>query len=193
MDALHGGTLVQSLQDCRSCHHTEEAQRECSFCHQASELRDRRITVDRSLSISVHEGASSRTLAFRHGAHDELACADCHTGGPSLSVPDLDCQSCHEEHHTYQTTCLDCHSEPAEDDHGLNVHATCSGSGCHAEVPVQTPPRTRDGCLWCHQDLSDHKPDQSCVSCHLMPPGGGGQDGGGQDGGGRDGGGGGSP
>jgi hypothetical protein len=95
----------------------------------------------------------------------------CHDDGPTLAVPDLDCQSCHEEHHSVSVTgCLSCHEEPPSEAHALVVHSTCSGAGCHETVPVGSAPRNRVGCLWCHQELTEHEPETECVSCHLMPP-----------------------
>lgn len=169
MDAVHGGSLVQSVQDCRSCHHTEEARRDCADCHGASALEGRVFTVERTFAPSVHDAPSTRSLPFRHSAHEELECASCHENGVSLGVPELDCQSCHEEHHEPTTACLDCHREVGEEEHDRSVHVTCSSAGCHRDVPVESPPRSRAGCLWCHQDMTEHRPDQECVACHLVP------------------------
>lgn len=171
MDRTHGARLVQSMGDCRSCHHTERADRDCAFCHQGAELDEERYVLPRTFALTVLDQPSERDVAFRHRPHEEVECAECHAEGPSLAVPELDCQSCHDEHHEPDavTGCDGCHREPAEDAHDLSVHVTCSSAGCHQESPVGRTPRTRPSCLWCHQDMADHKPGQVCVSCHLMP------------------------
>lgn len=172
MDRTHGARLVQDIQDCRSCHHTERAGMECVGCHREAELQAETYPVSRTFSLSVLDAPARREIGFRHGPHEEVECARCHEDGPSLAAPELDCQSCHEDHHEPGTAaaCFDCHLRPDEEAHDLSVHVTCSSSGCHQEVPVQASPRTRNGCLWCHEDMSDHKTGRSCVTCHVMPP-----------------------
>lgn len=169
MDAEHGGTLVRSVQDCRSCHHTERTRMDCAACHPGAELREETFVLPRAFDLTVGQGPTERELTFLHGDHEELECASCHDDGPSLAVPELDCGSCHEEHHEVTTACFTCHVEPAGEDHDRTVHLTCSSAGCHQEVPVEGTPRSRAGCLWCHQDETDHRPGRECVACHLMP------------------------
>jgi len=171
MDRTHGARLVESVEDCRSCHHTQRAGRECAACHAGAEVEEETYVLPRTFTLTVLEEPSERDLEFSHGTHRALECVACHDDGPSLGVPQLDCQSCHEEHHAPDaaTGCFQCHFDPTEDAHGLGVHQTCSGSGCHQEVPVGGPPRSRAGCLWCHEDMSDHRVGRECVSCHIMP------------------------
>lgn len=169
MQPSHGVRLIQSASDCRACHHVRErVDRECAACHSAAELRNVAYPVTRALTFSVRDDTLDRELPFSHAAHEERECVDCHTGGPSLAVPDLDCRSCHDEHHvTSNPGCMSCHRKPPEDAHTLEVHRTCSGSGCHVDAPIETP-RTRVGCLWCHEDRVDHEPEGECVECHIM-------------------------
>jgi hypothetical protein len=85
-------------------------------------------------------------------------------------VPNLDCQSCHEQHHVSAISgCSECHQAPPSSAHPMVVHVTCSGSGCHQNSPVQATPRERTGCLWCHLEQTAHEPEEECVNCHLMP------------------------
>lgn len=173
METAHGASSIRTVEDCRGCHHTGAAVRECAACHGDVGVQEQVFTVRSTFTLSVADVSTERELPFRHGQHEDLGCVQCHGDGPSLAVPDLDCQSCHEEHHAISVSgCLDCHREPASEVHELVVHATCSGSGCHEDVPVGSAPRAprnRTGCLWCHQEQADHEPDVECVSCHLMP------------------------
>jgi len=173
MQPSHGVDLIQNASDCRGCHHVRErVGRECAACHTDAELRDVVYPVERALAFSAREDTVAREFRFSHATHEEQGCVACHTGGPSLAVPDLDCQSCHGEHHvTTNPGCMSCHQEPPENAHTLEVHRTCAGSGCHTDAPIETP-RTRVGCLWCHDDQVDHQPGDECVKCHLLsrPP-----------------------
>lgn len=170
MDADHGALVVRDAADCRSCHHVRErVERDCAACHAPSDLRNVVFPLQRGLRLSVHEDVSRREVRFDHGDHIERACAECHTEGPSFAVPDLDCGSCHEEHHDPTVSaCMSCHVEPSAEEHTLAVHSTCSGSGCHTDPPFAAPPRTRTGCLWCHEDMIDHQPQGECVDCHFV-------------------------
>lgn len=172
MQAGHGALLVRSVADCRGCHHVAGrvgGSRECTACHQADELRNVVYPQGRVLTLSVLDAPDARNLPFSHRAHEDRACVECHVDGPSLGVPSLDCQGCHEEHHSASNPgCMGCHREPPEDAHTLQVHATCSGSGCHVDPPIRAPPRTRVGCLWCHEDKVDHEPQGRCVDCHIV-------------------------
>ena len=173
MDAVHGASTVQTLQDCRSCHHTDEARRSCTACHQeGDEEWDRTYRMPRTFDLTVDVEDELREVSFRHPPHRDLACARCHDDGPSLSVPELDCQSCHEDHHVQASDCWSCHVEPevGEEAHDRSVHVTCAGSGCHQDAPFQGPLLQRDGCLACHQEQVDHQEGRECARCHLMPP-----------------------
>jgi len=170
MSRVHGAILVQSVEDCRSCHHTARSGATCVPCHDVSALAGRVFPLKRTFAPSVEAEPSVRTLPFRHEPHENLQCTRCHTDGPDLAIPNLDCTSCHAEHHRTDTSCFDCHRQPRQGAHNLSVHVTCTGSGCHESVPVNGPPRTRTGCLWCHQDQRDHMTGKECVSCHVMPP-----------------------
>ncbi len=171
MRPQHGVSLLRNVSDCRSCHHASDpVVAECTACHQASALQQEVYTLRRSFDLSVSDEVSDRDVPFLHAAHEAHACSDCHAEGPSLRVPELDCQSCHEEHHDVTATgCLSCHEEAPAEAHPLEVHRTCTGSACHTSNPVQAPLRTRAACLWCHAEQAEHLPDRNCVACHLMP------------------------
>jgi hypothetical protein len=165
----HGGLTVRTLTDCRDCHHTDPVSRTCARCHEASDAPSEVFRALREMTLTV-PGSGTRALPFDHDPHVELDCADCHTDGAALSAEAADCASCHEEHHDPDNTCASCHRVAPESAHPAEeAHVTCSGSGCHLDVPFDSVPRTREVCLGCHQDLRDHRPEQACSECHTLP------------------------
>jgi hypothetical protein len=176
MGAGHGALRVRDVTDCRGCHHvTERANRPCSHCHEPEELGAIVYQRERVLPLSVADAPVRRRIDFSHAIHEEVECTACHADGPSLAVPDLDCGTCHEEHHVdTRSECMTCHRPAPPGAHPLEVHETCSGSGCHVDPPFEVPPRTRVACLWCHEDKADHHPEEaSCVACHFLEARGG--------------------
>ena len=168
----HGALTVTSIRDCRSCHHTPPRADNCLSCHSAREVRGIEGQVRRTMSIQI--GAldrPTREMPFRHAVHEELDCAECHASGLSLTAAELDCSSCHEQHHAPANECMACHQTPADDAHDLDVHLGCGGSGCHEAAPavIRQVPRTRDFCMVCHQDMTDHRPGRNCADCHTLP------------------------
>ena len=71
------------------------------------------------------------------------------------------------------TACSSCHVEaPASAHPPAEAHLTCSGSGCHQELPFEGVPNTRNACLVCHQELVDHRAGRECAECHALDGGG---------------------
>lgn len=170
----HGAVTVATITDCRSCHHRDErfAADGCARCHESAEAAGDPHAVVRTLALSTGRSAT-RALPFEHDAHEALDCASCHTEGLALSAAATDCASCHEDHHVTTTTCRSCHVEAPAGAHRVETaHVTCSGAGCHTEVPFEGVPRTREVCLACHQDMVDHRPERTdCAGCHALPGG----------------------
>lgn len=167
----HGSTSVTTIEDCRACHHVEPLSATCERCHTPSESPDETFQRTRPMVLAVGVNDPDRIVTFPHRSHDALDCASCHTEGPALAPPpDLDCASCHAEHHTPESDCASCHvPAPVSAHPPEEAHVTCSGAGCHTDVPFETLPRTRAFCLGCHQDLRDHEPEQTCAECHQLP------------------------
>jgi hypothetical protein len=167
----HGELSVTTITDCRSCHHTAPVSASCATCHTGADAPDETFRETRAVAFSVGTSDPSRVMSFPHDRHDDLDCATCHTQGLTLAPPpDLDCTSCHEEHHTAQANCAACHRQPPVSAHPTaQAHVTCTGSGCHTDVPFATVPRTRAFCLGCHQDQVDHEPGRTCSECHALP------------------------
>jgi len=168
-DDRHSTLSVTTLQDCRSCHHTEPMLDDCATCHTESESPADPYQMVRTLSMSVGEPVR-RPLPFDHDDHETEECASCHTDGLDLSAGAVDCTSCHEEHHEVETACVSCHVQAPNDDHPIDQsHLTCSGSGCHQDVPFEGVPKTPEVCLVCHQDMQDHRPERNdCAECHAL-------------------------
>jgi len=166
----HGALAVQTLNDCRDCHHTAPVSATCSRCHDADDPPDRSFRETQTFTFSVGRPEAARAVTFPHAPHDTLDCGSCHTDGPALRPSNVDCTTCHEEHHDPTNDCTACHRQaPASAHPADRAHVTCTGSGCHETLPFDSVPRTRQACLGCHQDMRNHRPDRACAECHTLP------------------------
>jgi len=174
----HGEVTVRTQSDCFSCHHatrTASAQG-CGQCHTPRDLGQ--VQVTSTVRLGVWAAGRVRSLPFRHDAHTDLRCIDCHGGGTRQRVQTA-CADCHEDHHppSGDTQCASCHEQHREDAHTARVHTEgCTGAGCHIEPRFSRMERTREFCASCHQDMIDHEPREACLTCHLVPPPGSGRD-----------------
>ncbi len=164
-DVEHGVMTVRTARDCAQCHHDPGRGYECAECHSPERIYGER-PVDARMTFTVRDEPAFRELPFNHERHEDLSCQECHTG-PVMMAVELECASCHDDHHRPEAECSQCHL-PADDAHGLDVHLTCYGSGCHASE-VTRPEWTRNVCLTCHTDQRDHEPGLSCEGCHRVP------------------------
>lgn len=164
----HGRLVSLTLNDCRSCHHTEPLSRSCDRCHDETDMPASPIERQLQVDFSVND-AVQRTAMFEHAVHENFGCDLCHSEGLSRSAEAVDCNMCHQVHNP-EYDCTACHVRPPTSAHPpAEAHVTCSGSGCHVTFPFETVPRTRQVCLGCHQDKKDHRPDRRCVECHTLP------------------------
>ncbi len=168
VDNTHGQVTVTRATDCQSCHHTGTVAQPCTRCHTTRDMPAGTFDVRRPFQPTVGR-AENRTFRFDHAQHTEVACASCHREGLALSAARVNCSACHREHHEPSNNCLACHAVPASGVHTRTAHLTCAGSGCHSPAPVQASQRTRQLCLSCHQDMTDHQPGRVCVDCHALP------------------------
>jgi len=172
--AAHTTLKLRTIEDCRSCHHTPPESDDCTSCHVVDEVRD--ITAEVSRSLDIHVGSLDgprRTLVFDHAKHWGTECSVCHTGGHDMSTTGgADCSGCHLDHHDPTADCSACHEPPADGAHTRDAHLGCGGAGCHDPLPagIRGAPRTRQLCLACHRDMSQHEPGRICVDCHILPP-----------------------
>ena len=168
----HGAVGIATVQDCRSCHHEDPLPATCDQCHEPSDAPlETYATTGAMVLPDVGVNDPDRTFDFPHGNHAVQDCGSCHSEGLAMGVSDdLDCASCHEDHHTATSDCASCHVSASVSAHPPEqAHVTCGGSGCHTDVPFETVPRTREFCLGCHQDMVDHEPQDTCSECHQLP------------------------
>lgn len=168
-DDTHGGLAVERPAGCHECHHRSDDAPACARCHAESELRGADYGLRGAPELSTGD-APERPLDFDHAEHEAAACRDCHTGGVELATEGAACADCHDEHHDPDARCAACHVDAPDEVHPVDVvHVTCAGSGCHTSLPFDRVPRSRQACLSCHQELTEHRPGRPCVECHPMP------------------------
>lgn len=162
----HGKVIIRAPQDCDACHHSTRQRAVCTECHSRNEIAaPREITV--AARTSVFTGTRDRTLTFRHELHASLQCRSCHGDGTSLGNP-RSCTSCHESHHQQARNCSSCHATPLAEHARQTAHQGCATAGCHQDVPVAALEPSRNVCLVCHREQTDHKPGRDCATCHLV-------------------------
>lgn len=150
---------------CQSCHHAADQPRPCVQCHESRPT----VTTVQEFDLEVWDAPRPRTLSFDHGLHSGLECASCHKALPALT-PAEPCGSCHESHHVAEAQCTACHVQPPPGAHDVQVHLSCSGSGCHRAPDVEAIATSRNVCLVCHRQQMDHEPGGDCFQCHRVRP-----------------------
>lgn len=174
-DADKGRYVGLPFDRCDRCHDDPHegqfAPRDCAACHAV-------------------EGPPWALVGFDHdrtdrplrGAHQEVACADCHGEGPAARWSDLpadDCKTCHDDAHAGRfepQPCAECHADGSWDagpfDHAttrfplLGKHEVVECARCHGEGEQR---RLRglafEACTDCHEDPHEATaPD--CAGCH---------------------------
>jgi hypothetical protein len=166
-DQRHGMLTISQPAGCLGCHHSPRQKTACASCH--GEAGTRRVTSN--LTMSVWRAPKSRTLSFAHDRHAKFECKSCHNTPTTLAVG-KSCASCHVDHHPATANCASCHPAvpvTAQAHHPrVDSHTGCSGSGCHTDGAVLALAPTRNVCVACHRDKTDHKPGGDCASCHLV-------------------------
>ena len=165
----HGRITVTGINDCRSCHHDDPVAQDCRNCHAPSAMAQPTLEVAWPMEFSTGRERATE-VDFAHERHADLECSTCHEEGLTRPADVAACNTCHTEHHTTEATCVSCHAAPPATAHRIDAHLTCSGSGCHSDLPFEGVPRQRAACLSCHQDLQDHQPEGECIECHTLPP-----------------------
>jgi len=154
-DARKLGDFQATLQDCHSCHYSDDPHegrfgRDCAVCHSVDGWKPAKF--DHNLS------------AFKlEGEHAETRCEACHADNVYKGTPG-DCYSCHQrddEHNgQYGTDCAVCHNptdwEDSDFDHNLGNFPL---TGRHVDV----------ACEACHTTGQFKGLSTSCSSCHADP------------------------
>jgi hypothetical protein len=164
MDQRHRLPRSWTARDCAACHHGNATPAGCTACHQRAEFAAPRPTAT-PMALSVWESPRVRDLVFDHDRHGEVGCLDCHQSG--MDLPPESCSRCHTDHHRPAAECAQCHVAPDPSVHDLASHASCGD--CHSPEATARPMLSRTFCLVCHEDQRDHRPEQECAQCHIMP------------------------
>jgi hypothetical protein len=161
------GTVNAAARQCQSCHHKAEtaATTTCATCHTRDEYAARNYPTSQRMAMST--GAKTRNLPFDHRKHEKTACTQCHTDPLTRSAKNVQCTACHADHHKPTVTCNACHAATRTGKHTVNVHVGCSS--CHTKMPFTGVPKTRQVCLTCHQNMTNHRPAGVCADCHRLP------------------------
>ncbi|HEX4954157.1 MAG TPA: hypothetical protein VF017_12265 [Thermoanaerobaculia bacterium] len=186
--------------DCTSCHRSgyDGTPTDCFSCHQAdfTGATQPRHTGFPTACQSCHGEAAWHPASFDHnatsfplrGAHQAVACLDCHASG--YNGTPTDCFSCHQAdftgaddppHTGFPTTCQSCHGESAWEPASFNhnntsfpltgAHRNTPCADCHASGYNGTP----TDCFSCHQadyngtNEPDHRASgfpTTCQTCH---------------------------
>jgi hypothetical protein len=185
--ALHGR---HSEIDCTSCHQGSlfdaPLAPECTSCHLADDVHQGSNGTDCG---ACHDSRQWSNTSFDHqadtdfpliGAHTDLDCRVCHTGGALDLAFDIVCFSCHRVDDVHQDglgeNCARCHQPTGWTvdvlfDHDLNrfpligLHAVALCEACHLSPRFTDTPAL---CIDCHEkeDSHDGGLGTDCGACH---------------------------
>ena len=180
-EKCHASGVFRGLRfnTCSSCHktpHRKELGPSCTSCHTTASWTTR----------TIEHGRTGFALA---GAHQQLACAKCHTAGVKTALRFDACSACHANVHreSVKDDCRKCHTEVsfkgAKFDHAVRTDFALAGKHeplacrkCHTRIPADDAPAAArtvidfggasPSCVTCHKD--EHKGDfgRACDSCH---------------------------
>jgi hypothetical protein len=166
----HGILTFERPRGCAICHHQAPAQSRCATCHQPGEY-SAPITATAVVAVPGH-AAKPRSVEFRHSAHAERACRDCHTTPVTLAPAPAKaaCRDCHENHHAASRNCSTCHAaaQPKSAHTSLEAsHQRCDA--CHTAATIARLTPTRSFCSTCHlEKATNHFDSRECTTCHFL-------------------------
>jgi hypothetical protein len=78
------------------------------------------------------------------------------------------CAACHANHHRPDANCVACHAgaNPIAV-HKPSDHLNCASASCHGARAANLP-ATREMCLMCHTNQTNHAPGKVCENCHAV-------------------------
>lgn len=165
-----GRLTFQPPRGCALCHHQnwlagQSRPGDCARCHRSEVL-----AVPQVKEVRVQVGTRApvaRAVAFRHDRHAKLACADCHRPPEATPADSVgNCTACHDQHHTEQSDCLQCHTRDTNASHSRATHVGCAE--CHQPARVAKLVPARAFCVSCHAKERDHLPGRECSICHFL-------------------------
>jgi hypothetical protein len=146
---------------------------DCYTCHREHGGRDADIAA-----LNVGAFAHANTDFALHGAHESVACADCHRAGEQFRAAQHGCVACHADDDAHvgalSRDCETCHSPTAwgltSFEHPqsfplLGKHAAASCVGCHGTRSFAAAPTQ---CVDCHRADDAHagRNGPLCGACH---------------------------
>lgn len=143
---------IETASDCATCHvdvHQGTFQSTCTTCHNETSFQD----VN---GLALH----AQTAFPLTGAHEQIACEQCHTddlGGAFASL-DTSCETCHEDDY-YSSATLD-HAE-------LGFPQTCET--CHSTLTWTTGVFASHAATSGGFELVGAHRVAACESCHTVP------------------------
>jgi len=153
----HGATTLSVSADCDACHHRPIGPMNCARCH-AGPGGAPETVIEHTVGDFSHE---------RHRAAD-LACVVCHQA-PAMLPAEALCETCHDNHHQPEATCLSCHRGGAKASHALSfAHMQCTS--CHGDKVTGIQNWSRQVCTVCHDDRVEHNAPADCILCHEIAP-----------------------
>lgn len=148
--------FAPSAEVCKVCHSekikvTEMAENHCLDCHQFlredSPLKPTRQTC---LECHLNQVQPKVKVTWPANAPMRFECSQCHK--PHVSeTPVVNCLSCHQ-------------STPNEGLHAKTTHSKTTCQTCHQ--PHEWKVQSRDACLTCHANKTNHNEGILCTNCH---------------------------
>ena len=165
------GLVFERPRGCDLCHHQnvlagQVEEKDCARCHREAIRNVPKPTV---VTVVVPTRAAvPRTIDFKHGVHQGVACSTCHQA-PAIAPPDSvrTCTACHDQHHDARRDCSTCHARAQTPTaHSRVTHTGCDA--CHTPSRIAKLSPNRAFCVTCHTAQRNHQPNGECATCHFL-------------------------
>ncbi len=156
---------------CGSCHQDPHENRfgsRCQDCHT-------QITFQ---AVVLKDFDHNQARFKLRGAHQKVACAECHGTPVKYRLAFFSCGNCHEDPHAgrFGATCTNCHNN--DDWKSVNMkrsahpglslfggHSKTSCTKCHDRGLLRKPSRGAR-CVGCHAPVHEAEFGTNCANCH---------------------------